>query len=153
MSVEVALSSMVASAVEQALSPLIASLAQFAQVATMLGTPNGTGTGTSAPAAIKRGPGRPKAVEVSQDAPAKRGRGRPKKVDTDSGDLKVCAVIDCGRPARSKGYCAAHYQKFRMLEKTDRLPADWVADAAPNSVENIILPRGRAGAKALAEMR
>lgn len=149
MSVEVALSTMVATAVEQALAPLINSLAQLAQVATMLGTP----ANTAVPAAtVKRGPGRPKAVEVSQDAPVKRGRGRPKKTASDS-ETKMCAVIDCGRPARSKGYCAAHYQKFRMLEKTDRLPADWVADAAPNSVENIMLPRGRAGAKALAEMR
>jgi hypothetical protein len=65
----------------------------------------------------------------------------------------VCAIKGCGKKMRSKGYCAAHYQKFRMLEKTNRLPADWVADAAPNSVKNIKLPRGRAGAKALAEAR
>jgi hypothetical protein len=70
-----------------------------------------------------------------------------------SSDGRECAVIDCGRPARSKGYCAAHYQKFRMLERTNRLPADWVADAAPNSVKNIALPRGRAGSKALAAAR
>ena len=59
----------------------------------------------------------------------------------------------CGKKMRSKGYCAAHYQKFRMLERTNRLPSDWVADAAPNWVKNVKLPRGRAGAKALAEAR
>ena len=66
---------------------------------------------------------------------------------------RACAVQGCGRPARSKGYCAAHYQKFRMLDRTGRLPSDWVADAPPNSVTNIKLPRGRAGAKALAELK
>jgi hypothetical protein len=62
-------------------------------------------------------------------------------------------VKGCGRKQRSKGYCAAHYQKFRMLERTGRLPSDWVPNAEPNSVKNIKLPRGRAGAKALAELK
>ncbi len=38
-----------------------------------------------------------------------------------------------------------------MLKKTERLPRDWVADAAPGTVTNVALPRGRSGAKALAE--
>ena len=54
---------------------------------------------------------------------------------------------------RSKGYCAAHYQKFRMLSRTHRLPADWTEHASPGSVRDVVLPRGRAGAKALAEAR
>lgn len=70
-----------------------------------------------------------------------------------AGEKRACALQGCGRPARSKGYCAAHYQKYRMLDRTGRLPADWVADAAPGSVKNLKLPRGRAGAKALAEAR
>jgi hypothetical protein len=91
--------------------------------------------------------------------PLKRGAGRPVRVAAGKRGRKaavegaVCAVVDCGRPARSKGYCAAHYQKFRMLQKTDRLPSDWKEYAEPNSVENISLPRGRAGAKALAEVK
>lgn len=87
---------------------------------------------------IKRGP-------VPEKAGANRGR-KP-------GAKRGCAVINCGNPARSKGYCASHYQKFRMLKRTRRLPSDWVADAAPGTVTNVALPRGRAGAKALAEGR
>lgn len=66
---------------------------------------------------------------------------------------RACALEDCGRPARSKGYCAAHYQKYRMLQKTGRLPSDWVEFAPVGSVKNLTLPRGRAGAKALAEAK
>jgi hypothetical protein len=88
-------------------------------------------------------------------APAKRGPGRPAKEaagrTTNAG--RKCALQGCGRPARSKGYCAAHYQKYRQLERTGRLPADWKPDAKPNSVKNIALPRGRAGAKAIAAAR
>jgi hypothetical protein len=40
-----------------------------------------------------------------------------------------------------------------MLSKTDRLPSDWVEEAKPQSVKNLVLPRGRAGAKALAEAK
>jgi len=91
--------------------------------------------------------------------PARRGRpvkvpvGRGKKGKASAGGQRVCALENCGRPARSKGYCAAHYQKYRMLEKTGRLPADWAEFAPEGSVKNVTLPRGRAGAKALAEAR
>lgn len=92
-------------------------------------------------------------------APTRRV-GRPPKAlklggrarDVSDG-ARACALEDCGRPARSKGYCAAHYQKFRMLEKTGRLPSDWKEYAAEASVKNVTLPRGRAGAKALAEAK
>jgi hypothetical protein len=87
----------------------------------------------------KRGPGRP----PKSAAPPPARRGRPRKTTT-----AACAIIDCGKPALSKGYCSSHYQKFRKLQKADRLPSGWVADAAPNSVENVVLPRGRAAAKA-----
>jgi hypothetical protein len=66
---------------------------------------------------------------------------------------RLCALEGCGKPARSKGYCAAHYQKYRMLQKTGRLPADWVEYAPEGSVKNIALPRGRAGAAALKKAR
>jgi hypothetical protein len=47
-------------------------------------------------------------------APVKRGRGRPPKpffgfVSAD----KRCKVAGCGKPARSKGLCSAHYQAAR----------------------------------------
>ncbi len=112
--------------------------AVVARLASALGTP------------IKRGPGRPPKAVALTATKAKRGR---KAAVGASGGARVCALEDCGRPARSKGYCAAHYQKYRMLERTDRLPSDWKPYAAEGSVKNLALPRGRAGAKALAEAR
>lgn len=64
-----------------------------------------------------------------------------------------CAIIGCTRPLRAKGYCGAHGQKRHMLEKTGRKPASWKDYAVPSSVLDVILPRGRAGSKALAEQK
>ena len=94
-------------------------------------------------------------LKALTSTPVKRGPGRPVKDvsgrTTNAG--RKCALQGCGRPARSKGYCAAHYQKYRQLERTGRLPPDWKPDAKPNSVKNVALPRGRAGAKAIAAAR
>jgi hypothetical protein len=73
-------------------------------------------------------------------APARRGR-------VASTAARQCAVIGCKRPARSKGYCSAHYQKLRLLIRTHRRPADWVDDAAPHSAKEVKLPRGRAAGR------
>jgi len=54
-----------------------------------------------------------------------------------------CAVIGCQRPHRSQGYCAAHYQKRRLMVATNRLHPAWVENAAPHSLPDVILPRGR----------
>jgi len=86
--------------------------------------------------------------------PAPRGRppaprGRPPAPAAEVGHS--CAIIGCKRPARSKGYCSAHYQKLRLLVKTNRRPDKWVDGAAPQSVPEVVLPRGRAAAKALEE--
>ncbi|WP_244981532.1 hypothetical protein [Corallococcus exercitus] len=75
--------------------------------------------------------------------------GKPKVAQADG--ARACAIKGCGKPSRTKGYCAAHYQKLRNLEKTERRPAEWMDDAKPNTVEDILLPRGRAASKALAE--
>ena len=96
----------------------------------------------------KRGPGRPRKVPL-----AFARAGDKKKRARGAAASRACAIIGCKRATRSKGYCAAHYQKFRMLDRTQRLPADWVANAEPGSVKDLMLPRGRAGAKALAEAR
>ncbi len=56
---------------------------------------------------------------------------------------RVCAVIGCRRPHRSQGYCAAHYQKRRLMVATNRLHPAWVENAAPHSLPDVILPRGR----------
>jgi hypothetical protein len=101
--------------------------------------------GAQVPKATKRGPGRPaKAAPVS-------GGGKRRGRKPAAGGARECAIIDCGSPSRTKGYCAAHYQKLRMLTKTNRRPSSWVDYAPPNSVEDVKLPRGRAAAKALAE--
>jgi hypothetical protein len=43
-----------------------------------------------------------------------RKRGRPAKVFTGVVPAgKHCKVAGCGRPARSKGLCSAHYQAAR----------------------------------------
>jgi len=92
------------------------------------------------PAAPARG-----AVSAAATGGKRRGR-KPAAAD----GARVCAIIGCGKPSRTKGYCAAHYQKLRMLEKTNRRPSAWVDYAPPDSVEDIKLPRGRAASKALA---
>ncbi|HYO55454.1 cell wall protein [Archangium sp.] len=102
---------------------------------------------------VRRGPGRPARGSVAPAptmAAAAGGKKRGRKPAAEGG-ARECAINGCGKPSRTKGYCAAHYQKLRMLEKTNRRPSSWVDYAEPNSVEDIKLPRGRAAAKALAE--
>lgn len=76
-------------------------------------------------------------------APVKRARAEE--------GARGCAIIGCKRPSRSKGYCSAHYQKLRLLMRTQRRPKEWVDDAKPQSVRDVSLPRGRAASKALKE--
>lgn len=95
-------------------------------------------------------------------APVEGGRGRAQLVPAPRGRPTLmaaaeeagrrCAVMGCKRPARSKGYCSAHYQKLRLLVKTGRRPEKWTDDAKPQSVPDVVLPRGRAASKALAEL-
>ena len=143
-SVDQLLRSMVQAEVERAIGPLAAALQQQGEVLARFAAAFG--------APIKRGPGRPRKLSFGAVAAPKVKAGRAIKVSASAGK-KLCAVIGCKRPARAKGYCAAHYQKYRMLAKTGRLPSDWVEEAAPQSVKNLVLPRGRAGAKALAEAK
>ncbi|WP_342377557.1 cell wall protein [Myxococcus stipitatus] len=113
--------------------------------------------GAQAPAAKagRKAVGRPPAAArgaLSAAAAAPAGgkrRGRKPAVASADGS-RVCAIIGCGKPSRTKGYCAAHYQKLRMLEKTNRRPSAWVDYAPADSVDDIKLPRGRAASKALA---
>jgi hypothetical protein len=107
-------------------------------------------SGAPLPQPARRGPGRPRKVAAEVAAPS-GGKRRGRRPSQTSG--QPCAVIGCGRPSRTKGYCAAHYQKLRLLERTHRRPASWEDNAAPNSVEDVKLPRGRAGSKALQEGR
>lgn len=78
-------------------------------------------------------------------APERKAPGfRTRTRASNGSNERPCALIGCKSKARSKGYCAAHYQKYRNLAATRRLPADWVEHAQPNSVQNVVLPRGRA---------
>jgi len=99
----------------------------------------------------RRGPGRPANLFKVRAAVVGR-KGKRSRAPNGEND-RPCALIGCKRPARSKGYCAAHYQKYRNLSKTGRLPAEWVPFAPPSSVKDLVLPRGRAGAQALAASR
>ncbi|MBZ4399059.1 cell wall protein [Myxococcus sp. MISCRS1] len=95
------------------------------------------------PAAAARG-----AVSAAAPVGGKRRGRKPAAAAADGS--RACAIVGCGKPSRTKGYCAAHYQKLRMLEKTNRRPSAWVDYAPADSVEDIKLPRGRAASKALA---
>ncbi len=86
---------------------------------------------------LRRRPGRP----PGSGAPRRASPGRPPSVS------RPCAIIGCRRPSRTKGYCAAHYQKLRMLVRTNRRPAEWKDGAEPHSVPDLVLPRGRAASK------
>jgi histone H1/5 len=97
------------------------------------------GRGAAVPAA--------RAMPVAEVEPARRGRP---PAELREGE-RPCAIIGCKRPARSKGYCSAHYQKLRLLVKTNRRPEKWADDAAPQSVPDVVLPRGRAAAQAREE--
>jgi len=100
-------------------------------------------TGGSGSSVLRRGPGRPPgSTRVSR-------RGRRPGTANDRG----CAIKGCRNPSRTKGYCAAHYQKLRMLARTNRRPSSWADYAPPGSVNDVVLPRGRAAAKALKAAR
>ena len=64
-------------------------------------------------------------------------------------------MLRAGRrqPCTEQPRRSAHYQKLRMLTRTNRLPSDWKEYAPANSVKDVVLPRGRAGAKSLAEAK
>ncbi len=145
MSVDQAFRKMIRREVETQLRPLqhavtelgvLRALAERLQpIANFLG-----GAPFGASLALRRGPGRPPG---SVKAKGRRGR-RP----TGAND-RPCAIIGCGRPSRTKGYCAAHYQKLRMLIRTKRRPSAWSDYAPADSVKDVVLPRGRAAVKAL----
>ena len=77
---------------------------------------------------------------------ARRASGSAGKKRGPRSEGRACAILGCNNAARSKGYCSAHYQKRRNLQKTKRLPSDWKEDAAPGTVKDLVLPRGRRAA-------
>jgi len=153
MSLENQFRALIRKEVEVELAPIRALVAQLQantaqlDVLTQLAERLGPVMGLSAAAAPRRRPGRP-----PRAAPAAAAAGRKRRGPTATNN-RPCAIIGCKRPSRTKGYCAAHYQKLRMLYRTHRLPSTWTDFAAPNSVEDVVLPRGRAGSKALKEAK
>src|SRR3954467_4376575 len=122
MSVDQAIRDMIRDEIEAAMAPLAQAVAQIqsqggvlAQLSAVLG-------------GQKRGPGRPP-NPFKLGRPALRltagGGGRRRSRAQNGQNDRGCALIGCKRPARSKGYCAAHYQKYRSLDRTGRLPSDW----------------------------
>jgi hypothetical protein len=95
--------------------------------------------GGSSTSLRRRGPGRPPGS--GRKAAGRRGR----RTRLPAGG--ACAIIGCKRPSRTKGYCSAHYQKLRMLTRSNRRPSDWKDYAPPQSVPDLVLPRGRAAHK------
>ncbi|WP_426755963.1 cell wall protein [Myxococcus sp. Y35] len=127
------------------LAPLTSRLGAMAGVRTPAALPE--------PASARGRRGRRKQASVAVKGRAPTGRvaaAKPLSVSTEEGP-RACAVIGCDRPSRSKGYCSAHYQKLRLLMRTNRRPAEWRDDAPPHSVQEVTLPRGRAASKALRE--
>lgn len=95
--------------------------------------------------------GRAGQAQAAEGVPPPRRGPPPLTMESPVQEGRRCAIIGCKRPARSKGYCSAHYQKLRLLVKTGRRPEKWVDDARPQSVPDVVLPRGRAAAKAREE--
>ncbi len=132
--------------VHSALAQLQAGSAEFGQVRNLVDElrPLATLLGVDLKP-IRRGPGRPPKLTILGKESGRVGR----RATND----RPCAIIGCRRDSRTKGYCAAHYQKLRMLIRTKRLPLGWKEFASPQSVDDVVLPRGRAGALALKAAR
>ena len=142
MSVDKAFRDMIRAEVEQQLRSFQVTLARdlgaLRALAERLGPIAGLLGGSSPPAA-RRGPGRPPGS--GRKGAVRRGR----RTRLPAGG--ACAIIGCKRPSRTKGYCSAHYQKLRMLTRSNRRPGEWKDYAGPQSVPDLVLPRGRAAHK------
>jgi len=147
MSVDAAFRQMIRAEIESQLKPLQNVVAQLERSTGDLDALRALATGL-APLAGLFGvhPAPVKAAAVRKAAPTGKRRGRRPAAAVASG--AHCAIIGCKNPGRTKGYCSAHYQKLRMLIRTHRRPEAWADFAAPNSVADLVLPRGRAAKKA-----
>ncbi|WP_238539957.1 cell wall protein [Corallococcus macrosporus] len=138
----------------EALELLRAVTHRLAPLTSRLGAMAGVRPAAAALESTRARGGRKQAVAAtrSRASGVKTAEARPVggRVRAEEGS-RACAVIGCDRPSRSKGYCSAHYQKLRLLMRTNRRPAAWTDDAPPQSVEEVTLPRGRAASKALRE--
>jgi hypothetical protein len=77
---------------------------------------------------------RPRAIQANANTHANSGEGGG-----------GCAVKGCTKDVKSLNFCGSHYLKYNNLVKTGRAEQfGWVAYAPPGSLENPVLPRGRA---------
>lgn len=138
----------------------------------MFATMNELLSKTTAPTKTGAPRGRPRKVAAVKDVSArlasvgrKLRKAKPealkeritkleKEDEGDRAGRPECAIKGCDGDVRTRGVCSKHYQQFRNLEKTDRLPVSWAGikdgTAAPQSAEAVSLPRGRASHKAAA---
>lgn len=72
-----------------------------------------------------------KATTMAKATPARRGRPRANAA-TAAGDDKLCNVVGCERPYRSRGYCAAHYQAARKYDWPMPAPANFEPPPRPS---------------------
>ena len=139
MSVDKAFREMISAEVEQQLksfqNTLVRDLGALRALAERL-SPIAALFGGSSLLARRRGPGRP---------PGRGSKTAGRRTRLPAGG--ACAIMGCKRPSRTKGYCSAHYQKLRMLSRSNRRPSDWKDYAPPQSVTDLLLPRGRAAHK------
>jgi len=140
MSVDKAFREMIRTEVEQQLRSFQRTIARDLGALRVLAERLGPITGLLGGSPLKRrGPGRP-------PGSGRKGAGRRgRRTRLPAGG--ACAIIGCKRPSRTKGYCSAHYQKLRMLTRSNRRPPEWKDYAAAQSVPDLILPRGRAAHK------
>ena len=125
---------------------------RLAPLTSRLGAMAGVRTPTELPASTRGGRKQVVAAPRGRAAVGRPVAAKPVVSQTRAEEgTRACAVIGCERPSRSKGYCSAHYQKLRLLMRTNRRPSAWKDDALPQSVEDVTLPRGRAASKALRE--
>jgi len=66
--------------------------------------------------AVQRGLSKGLAGISAVQATAKTGTGRVKKAATVLAGHTPCLATNCGNPAKSRGLCAAHYQKALRLK-------------------------------------
>ncbi|WP_255208493.1 MULTISPECIES: cell wall protein [unclassified Myxococcus] len=136
----------------EALELLRAVTDRLAPLTSRLGAMAGVRPPTELPASTRGGRKQAVAAPKGRAAVVRPVAAKPMVSQTRAEEgTRACAVIGCDRPSRSKGYCSAHYQKLRLLMRTNRRPSAWKDDALPQSVADVKLPRGRAASKALHE--
>lgn len=141
MSVDAAFRQMIRAEIETQLKPLQNVVAQLQQSTADLETLRALANGL-APIAGLLGMQAAPAKASARKANVVAAPKAPGRKAASSGE--TCGIVDCKEAARTKGYCSAHYQKLRMLIRTDRRPEAWIDFPKPNTVADLVLPRGRA---------